>query len=240
MQKISLYLRSLSFVIIVPLYAVIYSFVCVASYPLPLRYRSPIVMFWTRSVIWLCKHICKIDYQIEGLENVKHDKNGIIMSKHQSTWETYFLQGFIPETAIILKRELLWIPFFGWGLAATDPIAINRNDTSSAMAQIIKQGKKFLAHGRWIIVFPEGTRVPYGTVGKYRLGGARLAVETGYPVLPVAHNAGKFWPKRKFLKYPGTVKIVFGPLIETVGRTPEQVLDLVKTWIEETISKNQM
>jgi 1-acyl-sn-glycerol-3-phosphate acyltransferase len=119
----------------------------------------------------------------------------------------------------------------------TNPIAINRSDGSTAMAQIIKQGKACLAAGRWILVFPEGTRIPYGKVGKYRLGGARLAVETGSFILPVAHNAGLFWPRRKFLKRPGTVQVVYGPIIETKGRTPDEVMTLTKNWIEETMTQ---
>lgn len=232
-----LFIRSLLFTIAVPVFAIFYSFVCMATFPLPMRYRCGTVMAWTRSVIWLLKVICHIDYHIEGLEHIKKNQNGIVMSKHQSTWETFFLPGLFNQTAIILKRELLWIPFFGWGLAVTSPIAINRSDAASAMMQIIRKGKKCLEAGRWILVFPEGTRTAVGKVGKYRLGGARLAVETGYPVLPVAHNAGYFWPRRRFIKYPGTVRVVFGPMIETKNRTAEEVLAKTKNWIEETMLK---
>lgn len=241
MQKhppmIILFLRSLIFSIVMPTFATFYSFVCVASYPLPIHYRCEVVMTWTRSIIWLLKVICRVDYRIEGLDNIPKGINGIVMSKHQSTWETFFLPGLFNETAIILKRELKWIPFFGWGLAVTDPIAINRSDKSSAMSQIIAQGRKFLSAGRWILVFPEGTRVAAGSVGKYRLGGARLATETGYPIFPVAHNAGRFWPRRKFIKYPGTIQVVVGPMIETKGRSAEEVLNQTKSWIEETMLK---
>lgn len=232
-----LFLRSLVFSVAMLVFAVLYSFVCVAAFPLPLRYRCAVVMTWTRGIIWLLKVICKINYQISGWENVPTDRNGIVMSKHQSTWETFFLPGLFNQTAIILKRELQWIPFFGWGLAVTSPIAINRSDKSSAMTQIIEQGKKCLASGRWILIFPEGTRIAAGSVGKYRPGGARLAVETGYPVLPVAHNAGYFWPRRQFLKRPGTIQVVIGPLIETQGQSADKVLALTKEWIENTMLK---
>lgn len=236
--KISMFIRSLLFSIIVPLFTAFWSMICVACYPLPLRIRNEVVMVWTRSVVWLLKVICCIDYHVEGSENIPHDRNGIIMSKHQSAWETFFLPGKFKETAIILKRELYWVPFFGWGMAVTDPIAINRSDKSSAMAQIIKKGKACLQAGRWVLVFPEGTRIAPGHVGKYRMGGARLAVEAGgYPVLPVAHNAGRFWFRRKFIKRPGTVQVVFGPVIETKGLSPEQVLELTKTWIETTMQR---
>jgi 1-acyl-sn-glycerol-3-phosphate acyltransferase len=131
----------------------------------------------------------------------------------------------------------LWLPFFGWGLATIDPIAINRSKKTNAMEQIIKKGKVCLDAGRWILVFPEGTRIPYGKVGHYKAGGARLAVTTGYPVIPVAHNAGRYWSKRGFIKKPGTVQMVIGPLIETKNKTPDEVLAEVKDWIEGTIKK---
>jgi 1-acyl-sn-glycerol-3-phosphate acyltransferase len=235
--KISMFLRSLLFAIVVPLFTSVWSFICVMAFPLPLRIRNEVVMVWTRSVVWLLKVICRIDYHIEGWENIPRDRNGVIMSKHQSAWETFFLPANFKETAIILKRELYWVPFFGWGMAVTDPIGINRSDKASAMTQIITKGKKCLQAGRWVLVFPEGTRIAPGQVGKYRMGGARLAVDAGYPVLPVAHNAGRFWFRRKFIKHPGTITLVFGPLIETSGRSAEKVLELTKDWIETTMQR---
>lgn len=235
LSRFNLLIRSSFFSIFMILAATFYSFICILSFPFPLRYRHGLISAWTGAMIWALKKTCRIDYQIEGLENIPRDRNGVILSKHQSTWETFFLQNLFHETAIILKRELLWIPFFGWGLAIIDPIAINRSAASSAMEQIIKKGRKCLEAGRWILVFPEGTRIAPGKVGHYRLGGARLAVATGYPVIPVAHNAGVYWPKRKFIKKPGTIHVVIGPLIETTGRTPEAVLAQAKTWIEETM-----
>ena len=234
---INLFSRSLIFSILMATTTFIYSFICVLCSPLPLRYRTAIITSWTKMIIWLLKVICKIDYRIEGLENVPKDRVGIVLSKHQSTWETFFLQGFFHQPAIILKRELLWVPFFGWGLATIDPIAINRQSKSSAMEQIITKGKKCLEAGRWILVFPEGTRIPAGKIGNYKPGGAKLAVQTGYPVLPVAHNAGRFWAKRKFIKKPGTITIVFGPLIETTGKKAEDILIEAKKWIESTVAR---
>ncbi len=178
-----------------------------------------------------------LEYKVEGFENIPQDRNGIVLSKHQSTWETYFLPTFFHQAAIIIKRELLWIPFFGWGLIAIDPISINRSNKASAIEQILKKGKKFLDKGRWILLFPEGTRVKPGTVGHYRLGGAKLAVQTGHPVIPVAHNAGRFWPKGQFIKNPGTIHVVIGPLIETQGHTPEEVMAKAKDWIETTMKR---
>ncbi len=236
-NTISQFIRSCIFFIVVPIFTIFWSFVCIASYPLPLRMRHRVVMVWTNSVVSLLKVICKIDYRIDGLENIPKDRNGIVMSKHQSSWETFVLPGMFHQTAIILKKELFWVPFFGWGMVATDPIAINRKDGSSAMAQILKQGKEYLDAGRWILVFPEGTRIAPGQVGKYRIGGARLAAETGYPILPVAHNAGRYWSRRQFIKKPGTVHMVIGPLIESKGRTPDEILKLTQDWIESTMKK---
>jgi 1-acyl-sn-glycerol-3-phosphate acyltransferase len=239
MQKlpghISMVIRSTVFAIIVPVFTAFWSLICVAAFPLPLRIRNEVVMVWTRSVVWLLKIICHIDYKVEGWDNIPRDRNGIIMSKHQSAWETFFLPSHFKETAIILKKELYWVPFFGWGMAVTDPIAIDRSAKGSAMSQIIKKGKQCLDAGRWVLIFPEGTRIKPGEIGKYRLGGARLAVEGGYPIVPVAHNAGRFLFRRKFIKRPGTIIVVFGPVIESKGKTAEEVLEVTKNWIEETM-----
>lgn len=237
LHETNLFIRSLLFTSFNLAFIFCYSFLCLVAFPLPLRFRYGLITFYLSVVLWMLKVICRIDYELIGAENIPKDRNGVILSKHQSTWETFFLPILFKQPAIILKRELLWVPFFGWGLASTNPIAIDRNNHATAMDQIIKKGKECLDSKRWILVFPEGTRIPVGKVGKYRLGGARLAVGTGYPVIPVAHDAGKFWPRRKFIKQPGTIKIVIGPLIETKGRTAEEVMNEAKNWIEETVKK---
>jgi 1-acyl-sn-glycerol-3-phosphate acyltransferase len=190
---------------------------------------------WTHLMVKSLHFFCGINYKIEGLENIPKDRPGVILSKHQSTWETLFLPTLFPSVAIIVKKELMWLPFFGWGLLAVEPIAIDRRDRVSAIEQIFKKGKEALDQGRWILVFPEGTRVSPGVVGTYRQGGARLAVHAGYPVIPVAHNAGRYWPKRKFMKKPGTIRVAIGPLIETKDRAPDAVLTEAKNWIETTV-----
>ncbi len=237
LKKINLIIRSSLFSLLMLMATIFYSFICVAAFPFPFRYRYKLITAYTSAMLWLLKIICHVNYKIDGLENIPKNRSGIVLSKHQSTWETFFLQGLFYQSAIILKRELLWVPFFGWGLAIIDPIAINRSNTSNAMSQIITKGRKCLEAGRWILVFPEGTRIPFGEVGKYRVGGARLATATGYPVIPVAHNAGLFWPKRSFIKTPGTIHIVIGPLIETKDRSAEEVLSEAKNWIESTMKK---
>lgn len=235
--RMNLYLRSLLFSIIMSTAVLLYSFFCVLAYPFPFRYRYAMIAEFTGFIIWVLKVTCGVNYKIHGLENIPKDRVGIVLSKHQSTWETFLLPRLFHHAAIILKRELLWVPFFGWGLRLVDPIAINRSDKSTAMEQIISKGRKCLDEGRWIIMFPEGTRIPYGKVGNYRQGGARLAVATEYPVIPVAHNAGRYWAKRGILKHPGTIQVVIGPLIETKGKKAEEVLTEVKKWIEETVKK---
>ena len=237
LYKSLLFLRAVIFVVLLTVIIIPYSVLCLIAFIFPLRVRYAMVSGWTDAMTWLLKTICGIHYHIEGLENIPKDRNGIILSKHQSTWETFLLPGLFHQAAIIIKKELLWIPFFGWGLISIEPIAINRNEKASAMEQIFKKGAAYLKQGRWILIFPEGTRVSPGTVGNYRLGGARLAVRTGYPIIPVAHNAGRFWPKGHFIKKPGTVHVVIGPLIETQGRTPQEVMTETKNWIETTMQR---
>ena len=217
----------------------IFSLLIVMAWPLPLKYRFKIItVFMLQYLFWL-KHVCHIDYQIEGLENLSKDRNGIVMAKHQSTWETFFLPIYFKEVAAIAKQELLWVPFFGWAFAASNPITINRSKTTSAMQQVIHKGKTCLEDGRWVMVFPEGTRIPYGQVGQYKLGGTRLAVASGYPIQLVAHNAGLYWPRRQFIKRPGTIRVAISPLIESTGKTPEGLMEEAKQWIENKIATFQ-
>jgi len=236
-SKMNLFIRSSIFSVYSLLTIGLYSLLCVMSFPLPIRWRHAVIRAYLKSYMVALRIICHIDYKVEGLENLPADNRGVVMSKHQSTWETFFLPTIFHAPAVIVKRELLWLPFFGWGLAAGSPISIDRSNASSAMKQIIEKGKACLDDGRWVLVFPEGTRVSPGEVGKYRLGGARLAVATGYPVIPVALNAGRFWPRRKFIKRPGTVRVVIGPPIESKGRTADEVLQLTRDWIESTMSR---
>ncbi len=237
LQQINLFLRSLIFSVCSIITIIMASTMCLLMLPFTLSYRHAVVRQFLRFYMVLLNIICRIKYDVTGLENIPKQRFGIVLSKHSSAWETFFLPIIFHEPAVIAKRELLWVPFYGWGLAAADPILINRKDKVSAMQQIITKGKKCLESGRWILVFPEGTRVPVGQVGKYHLGGARLAAATEAPVIPVAHNAGYFWPRRSFIKQPGTIKVVIGPMIETKGRTPDEIMSLTKDWIEGTVTR---
>jgi len=238
LTRINLLTRAIIFLILLVVTLAPYSVLCLMAFIFPLRVRYAMVTGWTRLMVWFLRKICSLEYDIEGLENIPKDRNGIVLSKHQSTWETFLLPSLFPLSAIITKRELTWVPCFGWGLVASEPIAINRSDKSSAMEQILTKGKQALDQGRWIIIFPEGTRIAPGSAGNYRSGGARLAIHAGnYPIIPVAHNAGYFWRKGQFAKKPGTIKVVIGPAIETKGRTPEDIMDEVKDWIETTAKR---
>jgi len=186
--------------------------------------------------VWLLKVLCKLSYEVEGNENLPEGA-AIVLAKHQSTYETFVLPFLFPPFTWVLKRELIWVPLFGWGLAMLQPIAIDRNSGRKAMDQLIKQGKDRLDNGLWIVIFPEGTRVAAGKKGRYRLGGAVLAHETGYPVVPVAHNAGSFWPKHSLTIRPGKVKIVIGPLIESKGKSADEIKQLTESWIETTVKR---
>jgi 1-acyl-sn-glycerol-3-phosphate acyltransferase len=156
-----------------------------------------------------------------------------LLSKHQSTWETFFYPTFMPrELCYVFKRELLYVPFFGWGIGLLDMIHIDRSKGTDAFEAVVRQGSQKLAQGRWIIMFPEGTRIPVGQTGRYKSGGARLAVRTGAPVIPIAVNAGEVWPKRPWIKRPGLVTVSIGPPIKTEGKTPDAVNQEVEAWIE--------
>lgn len=231
------FLRALLYFLLTTVITVGYFVVCFILWPFSkeIRYRN--IRTWTMVNIWLLKVICGINYHIEGEENIPRDRAGVVFCKHQSAWETFLVPRFFRSATVIVKKELFWVPFFGWGLASIAPIAINRSAKKSAMQQIIEKGKKCIARGCWVIVYPEGTRTPPGKVGNYRPGGARLAVAAGCPVLPIAHNAGYFWPKRGFIKRPGTVQVAVGPVIETQGKTAEEVLTEAKNWIENKVQE---
>ena len=174
---------------------------------------------------------CGIRYEVEGWEHVPKTPT-VIMAKHQSAWETIWIESAFPSQCWIVKKELLWLPFVGWGLMAIRAIAIDRSSGSTAREQIVEQGAERLREGHWVTIFPEGTRVAPGTRGRYGIGGALLATRTGTPVLPIAHNAGEVWGRYAFRKKPGVVKVVIGPVIQAQGREVLEVNREVEAWIE--------
>ena len=226
-----LLLRSLIFSLGSLLSLLVMAPVSMLTWPLPFAFRFRVISQWARFNVWWLGLTCAVRYEVIGRENITAE-NGIVLCKHQSTWETLILQQIFPLQVWLLKRELLWVPLFGWALALLEPIAINRGAGRKAIQQLIEQGKHKLAQGRWVVIYPEGTRTAPGKRGRYALGGAILAEHSGYPVVPVAHNAGEFWPRRKFIKRPGTIKLVIGPAIETKGRKAQDINAEVEAWIE--------
>jgi 1-acyl-sn-glycerol-3-phosphate acyltransferase len=226
-----LYIRSSVYWLLMVLSGAVIGFLTVFTFPFPVDKRYRFARSWAVLNLWLLKHICGLTYTVEGRENIANE-GVVVLCKHQSTWETMILQVILPPVRWVLKRELLRVPFFGWGLAMMKPIAIDRSAGRKAVAQLIEQGRLMLEQGYWVIVFPEGTRTRPGKKKRYKQGGSILAVETGHPVIPIAHNAGEFWPRHSFLKWPGTITLRIGPVIDTRGKTAEQVTQLAHDWIE--------
>ncbi len=204
--------------------------------PAPYRWRNAYNAFTARRLLACLRVTCGLKHRITGLENIP-DTPVVILSNHQSTWETIAYQAILPPMVWVLKRELLWIPGFGWILLAIRSIAINRSKGSNAMEQLKIKGKQRLNEGICVTIFPEGTRKPWGKPGRYKLGGAVLAEYAGVPVLPLAHNAGFFWPRHSLAKKPGTVDLVIGKPIDTTGLDANQINKLAETWIKETTAK---
>lgn len=203
----------------------------------PLSVRDWLSHAWGNTNLWLMRVICGLKYRIKGAENLPQHA-AIVMSKHQSSWETISLKGLLSkEQSWVLKRELMRIPIFGWALASIPTIAINRGAGREALKQIIQQGKKVLDDGRIVVIFPEGTRTPPGNKGRYGIGGAMLAEKSGYPVVPIAHNAGVFWRRRGLKKYPGTIDVVVGRPIDTSGMKAVEINHMVEEWIEEQVAE---
>jgi 1-acyl-sn-glycerol-3-phosphate acyltransferase len=225
-------LRSTLFALALCLVTPPYAVFALLTAPLPRMTRYRLISGWSRLVIRLARWILGIEWRVEGRENLP-SRPAVILSKHQSAWETMAFQLIFPPQVLVLKRELLWIPFFGWGLALMSPIAINRSRGMRALRTIARRGRERLAQGFWVVVFPEGTRVPPGSQREYHPGGAWLASASGAPVVPVAHNAGLLWPRNAFLKRSGTVTVRIGPPIEAANRDPQTINELARTWIEE-------
>ena len=225
-----LFLRSSLFFMGQVITAPIFTLIALLSLPLNPITRNDLISGWARSMLWWLKITCNIHHEITGIENIPNSPS-IILGKHQSTWETFAFQAIFPTQVYVLKRELLWIPIFGWGLAMSSPIAINRSSGREALKQLVEKGKDRLAKGLWVVIFPEGTRIAPGKRGKYHIGGAWLATHTKTQVLPVAHNAGNFWPKG-FIKKPGVIQMHIGKPIQTADLKTEALNLQVESWIE--------
>lgn len=200
-------------------------------YPFPKRFHRAFLGYWAPMCLRWLKFTCNLDYRVKGAENIPHGP-AIILAKHQSAFETVALQAIFPPQTWVLKKELMRIPFLGWSLAMLQSIPIDRSAGKKALRQVVEQGTDRLQQGIWLVIFPEGTRVAPGITGRYGIGGAMLACKSGYPVVPVAHNAGEFWPKQGFRKRTGTITVSVGPVIDPAGKSSAEVNELAKAWIE--------
>jgi 1-acyl-sn-glycerol-3-phosphate acyltransferase len=227
-----IFLRSTLFALALVLVTPPYALIALASALLPRQTRYRVISGWSRIVLWLARWLCQVRWRVEGREHLPA-RPAVILAKHHSAWETLAFHWIFPPQVHVLKRELLWIPFFGWGLAMMSPIAIDRSRGSVALRTMARKGKERLRQGFWVIVFPEGTRVAPGERRKYQSGGAWLASYAGVPVVPVAHNAGRIWPRNSFYKYPGEVTVRIGPPIESARRPAEEITAQAEAWIEE-------
>jgi len=226
-------IRSLLYFLLMVLSTVLFGLpMALLGWLMPVDWRHAMGNGWGHTNLWLLRHVCGLTYTIKGMEHIPPG-GAVIMSKHQSTWETIALRALLPRNqAWVLKRELMWVPVFGWAMAMVNPIAIDRKAGRKAIRQVIDQGRSRLAQGRNVIVFPEGTRTAPGQHHRYGIGGGMLAEKAGAPVIPIAHNAGVFWARRGLRKEPGTIQVVIGAPMDTTGKKAAQIMAEVEAWIE--------
>lgn len=223
-------IRSLLFLLGMSLLTLFFGITCLFTVVLPYRFRYRYITYWSACNLRWLRISCGLKYEVVGKENIP-DYPCIVMANHQSTWETLAIGPIFPPLTWVVKKELFFIPIFGWGLALTQPIALNRKAGRKAVDQLVEKGVEKLKNGRWILIFPEGTRTPPGTKRKFRIGGALLAEKSAAPIIPVAHNSGSFWARKQLSKKPGTIKMVIGPAITTQGKTAEKINEEVYSWI---------
>ena len=231
-----LVIRSAIFILLQLVITPVFAMLALFSFPFSRLTRYRFISQWAKMMLPILRVVCGIRHEVKGIENLPK-KPCIVLCKHQSAWETLALQKIFPPQVWVLKRELLWLPFFGWALALTSPIAIKRSDGKGAMKQLLKQGKERLEQGFCVVIFPEGTRIPFGQRGKYKIGGAMLAASSGVPVIPVAHNAGRLWGRNAFSKHPGVITMSIGAPIETKGLKADEINARVEAWIENEIQR---
>jgi 1-acyl-sn-glycerol-3-phosphate acyltransferase len=230
------FVRSAAYALVQVVVTLPYSILALLTFPLSRHTRYRIITYWTRFMMWCAERICGIRYRVLGAENIPADPV-IILSNHESAWETMAFQLIFPPQVWVVKRELLWIPFFGWGLAMLSPIAIDRRSGARALKQTLAQGRERLAQGFSIVVFPQGTRSAPGAIGTFHVGGAWLAAQTRAPVVPVAHNAGRCWPRNAFIKHAGTITVSIGPVVPSAGRKAPDIMRDVERWIGDEMRR---
>ena len=229
-------LRSVVYLLLAILLTAPFGLLVTLSVVLPMRARFRIIALWRCCFMALCKTVLGIDYRVVGRENIPATPS-VILSKHQSAWETVSLQAIFPPQVFVLKKSLLMIPFLGWAFAAVKMISIDRSAGSGALRQVVSQGCERLKAGYWVVIFPEGTRIAPGESRRFKTGGAHLAVSSGALAVPVAHNAGEFWARNAFVKRPGLITVSIGPAIDTTGKSAAEVTALAEQWIESEIRR---
>lgn len=236
MKEALVFVRSLLLAVFQAALTVVFGILSLGTIVLSPFGRYRFIALWARIVLWFAWHVCGVRYRVVGAEHLPTEPC-IVLCKHQSAWETLALQLILPPQVWVLKKELLRVPFFGWGLAMLSPIAIDRSAGRQALKQMVTEGKQRLGMGFWIVMYPEGTRVPPGERGQYHIGGAWLATQTGAVVVPIAHNAGTLWPKNAFLKRPGTITVTIGKPIDPTGMKTEALRVQVEEWIETEVAR---
>ncbi len=228
--------RSVMFTVLMFLSVLLWSIVVVigrlGGYPV----SYALVVAWVRAVFWLMDKLCHLNFRVEGAENIPA-RNSVVLLKHSSAYETLVQFLLFPRQCWVVKRELLWAPFLGWATAAVRPIAIDRGAAQQAVAQVLAKGKARLEEGHWVMVFPEGTRMPPGETRRYGISGVLLAQVAGRLLVPVAHNAGDYWPRRGWRKRAGTVTFRIGPPVDPAGQDARKVNEQIQTWIEAQVAE---
>ena len=228
--------RSVLFTVLMSLSVLPWSIVVVVGRLGGYAVSYALVVAWVRAMFWLMNKLCHLSFRVEGAENIPAH-NAVVLLKHSSAYETLVQFLLFPRQCWVVKRELLWAPFLGWAVAAIRPIAIDRSAGPQAIAQVLAKGKARLEEGHWVMVFPEGTRMPPGETRRYGISGVLLAQEAGRLLVPVAHNAGDYWPRRGWRKRAGTVTFRIGPTVDPVDRNAREVNEQIQTWIEAQVAE---
>ncbi len=236
-NNLRVYIGSTLFFLYIVISTLVFGPIILLASLMPFDVRYKLSVIWVKWLLWVLKITCGLTYEVEGCENIPTEKPAVVLCKHQSAWETVALRLILPKQTALLKKSLTWIPIGGWALATLKPIAIDRSNQREALKILINQGIQRLKEGFFVIVFPEGTRAAPGENKKFNAGGAMLAHKSGYPVLPIAHNAGEYWPRYSFLKYPGTIKVKIGPIIPVEGLKPKEINAKAAEWIEQAMQE---
>jgi 1-acyl-sn-glycerol-3-phosphate acyltransferase len=201
------------------------------------KIRWKIGYAWCAVIGWMTKVFCGLTFEVEGMEHINPQQPVVLLSNHQSAWETLALRYILPPHSVVIKRELLWFPIWGWSLLTLKSIVINRKNQRAALRILLEKGTRYLNEGLSVLIFPEGTRTAARELRKFNIGGAMLAQKSGFPVIPVAHNAGDYWPRYSFFKYPGVIKVKIGPVIESKGRKAADINAEAEAWVRQAIKE---